>query len=188
MQRLYPRFAQFLLVGLLVLVGCRTYGGYDSEARTYEEMQQMVEEFSQEFNQAEEDLHQLEEAASENDALQPLATQFHDLVEQHRVLVEEHRERVDGLSPESGYRDLSRTYRAMAKEQFTLTRHYHRLVRSVRATVQEGTSGQPSFEEEDPYPPRAASRTESVYSIEPLGFPESRQEDSLTMEEALQAL
>lgn len=176
MPRSY-RFPAFLLLACLIgLSGCRTYGDYDSEAKTYEAIQWSLQQFSDELTQAEEDLRRLEEEAADVEALQPLTDRFHNLVEEHRSLIDQQRQIVEELSEDSGYRTLRRTYSSMVTEQRLLIRQYQRAIQNVQSVAQESAAGDVSM------------RDESQYVIEPLGFPRARQGESLTMSEALQAL
>ncbi len=168
-----------LLVVVIVFVGCRTYGEYESEAKVYDEMEQAVQQFSEDLQHAEEELRLLEQAAAESESLQPVANRYHNLTEEHRLLLEDQRSELDELSPEEGYRTLSRSYRGMVKEQSVLQQQYRRALRTVRTIVQE-QQGMP------PAPNRIQDR--SRYVIEPLGFPKSQSADSLTMENVLQPM
>lgn len=168
-----------LLLVVIVFAGCRTYGEHESQAEMYDEMEQAVQQFSEELQRAEEDLHLLEQAAAESEALQSAANRYHTLTEEHRLLLEDQQSELEELSPAEGYRTLSRSYRAMAKEQSVLRQQYRYAVRTVRTLVQE-QEGVP------PAPNRVQDR--SRYVIEPLGFPRSRTGDSMTMEEALQPM
>lgn len=162
----------------MALAGCRTYGDYNSEAKVYAQAKQAVEEFSEVLDRAEEDLRLLKKAASERDTLQSVALRYHDLVEEHRLLLEDQKQRLAALSPDARYRALSRTYRAIVKEQSLLRRHYQRLIRAVQSTGQETEAA----------PARHWLQDRSRYFVTPLGFPRGQQRDTLSMEQALQSL
>ena len=55
-----------VLALMLLLTGCRTYGGYDTEARTYAQMQQANSQFANDLTRAEGELNALQNAASTN--------------------------------------------------------------------------------------------------------------------------
>lgn len=159
------------LVTLLVLSGCRTYGGYDTQAKNYEALQNAVQSFEADLNRAQADLQTLEEAAS-TDTLEALAGRLQDHIHEHEELLQTQKERLHRLSPETSYRALQRAYGATVKEQNMIEQNYQRVVRTVQATVQE-TDAEP------------ASSTRR-YTIAPVNFPDSEDNTELTMERALQ--
>lgn len=164
------------LVGMLILGGCRTYGGYETEAKTYEAMQRAVQSFESELNRAKSDLRTLEEAAAQADALQPLVTRFQAHVDEHSSLLETQRARIQRLSPDASYRSLSRTYRAAVTERRMMQKKYQQVIRTVRATVQ-GPEAQPSSVAGD-----------RRYTIRPVNFPTAGDDAAVTMAQALRGL
>ena len=162
-------------VGLL-LSGCRTYGGYDTEPKTYQAMQKAVQTFEDELNRAEADLQKLKTAAANADTLQSLAQQFQALVEEHKSLLQKQRDRVEQFSLDASYRNLNNAYGATVTEQRLVQQNYQRVIRSVRAIVR-GTA-----------PPTARPETDRQYTIRPIGFPTPINERQLTMEQALRGL
>lgn len=163
----------FCLVTLLVLSGCRTYGGDGTEAKNFEAMQNAVQSFEDELSRAQADLQTLEEAAT-SDTLEALAHRFQDQVHEHEELLETQQERVHRLSPDASYRTLQRAYGATVKEQQMMEQKYQRVVRTVRATVQERDVE------------AASSASSRRYTITPVNFPDSETDGELTMEQALQ--
>lgn len=166
----------FALVGMLILGGCRSYGGYDTKPNTYEAMQKAVQSFENELNRAKADLRTLEEAAMQADALQSLATQFQAHIDEHSTLLEMQRDRVHRLSPDATYRTLSRAYGATVTEQRIMKKKYQKVIRTVAATVQ-GPEAQP--------PSGALDRK---YTIHPVNFPTAGDDATLTMAQALRGL
>lgn len=166
----------FAAVGVLLLGGCRTYGGYDAEPKMYEAMQRTVQSFEDELGRAKADLRRLEKAAAEADTLQALAEQFHGLVNEHASLLDAQHHRVERLSADASHRALHKAYGATITEQRMMRQKYQRAIRTVRATVQD-TVAQAS-------PPE----TNRKYTVRPVGFPAPENERQLSMEQALQGL
>lgn len=163
----------FVFVTLLVLSGCRTYGGYDTEAKNFEAMQNAVQSFEDDLNRAQAELQTLEEAAT-SDTLQALADRYQDHIHEHEALLETQQERVRRLSPDASYRTLQRAYGATVTEQQMMDQKYQRVVRTVQATVQDAAS------EETP------STSTRRYTINPVNFPDAETDTELTMDRALQ--
>lgn len=164
------------LVAVLVLGGCRTYGGYDTQPKTYQALQNAVQSFEQELGRAQADLEALQGAAAQSDTLQALAERLKTHVDEHESLLETQRERIQDLSPESSYRALHTAYGATVTEQRMTKQKYQRVIRSVRGVVQ-GT----------PMTTAAATpKTDRQYTIRPINFPKLQEQPPLTMEQALQ--
>lgn len=162
-------------VGLL-LSGCRIYGGYDTEPKTYQAMQKAVQTFEDEISRAEADLQKLKTAAANADTLQSLAQQFHAVLEEHKSLLQKQRVRVEQLSPDASYRNLHAAYGATVTEQRLVQQNYQRVIRSVQA-IGRGTA-----------PPTLRPETDRRYTVRPIGFPTPINEKHLTMEQALRGL
>jgi hypothetical protein len=124
-----------VLALMLLLTGCRTYGGYDTEARTYAQMQQANSQFADDLTRAEGELDALQTAASTNADLQPLAERYADLVASHRETIETHRALVESLSADTDYRTLSRQYGRLVTEQRMLSQNYRSVTERVYAAV-----------------------------------------------------
>lgn len=163
--------------GVLLLSGCRTYGGYDAEPKTYEAMQKTVQSFEGELDRAEADLRRLKEAASETDTLQSLAEQFRGLVDEHTSLLDAQHRRIERLSPDASYRTLHQAYGATITEQRVMRRKYQRAIRQVRAVVQDSASARTPMQ-----------TVERQYTARPIGFPKQNAEATPTMEQALRGL
>lgn len=176
MLRVDRSLLPLLLVGLLVLGGCRTYGGYDTKPKTYQALERSVNSFSDELDRARTEFRALEEAAAASDSLQALAEEYQALLAEHESLLNKQRSRVERLSPGSGYRTLHSAYGATVTEQRMMGQKYRRVTRTVRATVQGADAEQ------------AGSDGERRYTIRPVGFPSVEEEGRLTMKQALQGL
>lgn len=167
----------FSVLGVLLLSGCRTYGGYDTAPKTYEAMQKTVQSFEDELARAKADLRKLEEAAAEADTLRSLAHEFQELVAEHESLLDTQHQRVDWLSPDATYRSLHNAYGATVTERRMMRQKYQRTIKQVRAIVQ-GTSAART-------PLRTGKRQ---YTVRPIGFPKQNAGSELTMEQALRGL
>jgi outer membrane murein-binding lipoprotein Lpp len=171
-----PTTHSLLFVGLSALVllaGCRTYGGRGTEAQTYEEMGAAVAELESDLESAQSDLQQLRAAAEQDSSLLSLVERYQDLVQIHESMISAQRERVDTLSADASYRTLHRTYGAMITDQTLLRTQYTRTVRQVYAAVRDTTA---------PGPP---VRSTSTYSITPVDYPDPRRRAEGTMAAAL---
>lgn len=161
------------LAAVVLLGGCRTYGGYDTEPKTYQAMQKVVKTFEGELERAKTDLQMLEEAATERDTLHSLAKQFHDHVREHESFLHKQRQRVDRLSADASYRNLHNAYGATLTEQRLIQQKYQRVIRTVFAAVQDTVFRSPS------------SERDRQYTILPVGFPIQEDGEMITMEQAL---
>lgn len=172
------RVLPIVVVGLLVLTGCRTYGNekYETGPKTYEAIQTTVQQMEQDLGRAQSDLRRLEAAAEANDTLRALAARYQSFVASHEAALDGHREQAERLTAESSYRTLHRVYGAMVTDRRILDRQYQRTVRKVWATVRDTTI------------PRKRAQDPSRYVITPVNFPRVGQRGPLTMAEALRAL
>lgn len=164
------------LAGLLILSGCRTYGGYDSKPKTYAAMQKAVQSFEGDLERAKTDLQKLERAATEVGTLQAQAEEFHSLVGEHESLLETQQDRVERLGPGATYRNLHQAYGATVTEQRLMRQKYQRVIRTVYATVQDTVLQETT--------PKAGRR----YTVRPIGFPSSEDGKQLSMQDALRGL
>jgi len=165
-----------IVAALLVLGGCRTYGGYDTKPKTYQALEKSVESFADELNRAETEGRALADAATTSDSLQALSEEYQALLSEHESLLETQRSRVERLSPSSGYRSLHHAYGATVTEQRMMEQKYERLTRTVRTTVRGAQAAE------------ATVKGERRYTVRPIGFPSVRDEGELTMERALRGL
>ena len=159
---------------LLVLTGCRTYGGYGTEAITLDQIQTATQQFAESLEQARSDLNMLESAAANNPALDSLEQTYRKTVSLHEEKLQLHREVVARFESENGtYRDLSRNYGAILSDQRLVQQRYQSLLRRISRTVR----GLDAQEE---------AMQESRYFVTPLFYPRTEQRiDTMTMNEAL---
>lgn len=131
-------FITVLVIGGLTS-GCRTYGGYNSESATYEQMQQAHRVFEEELNRARADLAKLQAAAGEQPDLSRTATRYAKVVEGHEVVLAEHADLIAGLSADSDYRDLKRAFGGIVAQQRTIRIQYEGVLNNAFAS-QDTTS------------------------------------------------
>lgn len=175
---LSPRFALCLLLGGLLLTGCRTYGneGYDSQTKAYDAIQNTVQQLEQDLGRAQSDLRQLESAADTVESLMPLAERYRSLVMSHEATLDSYQMDANRLSGESSYRTLHRTYGALITDRRLLQRQYARTIQSVWVTVR------------DTVPPAAPLRRHITYTTTPVQFPRERPSRAPSMTDALQGV
>ena len=190
-----PQSRRFVLVSalvcMLILDGCRTYGDYNTESKTYEAMYKAVDSFENKLYRAKADLRMLkaahsyvsklsrqqaiERAATQAEALQPLLAQFQAHVDEHSSLLETQLDRMRRLSPDASYQTLSRAYGATVTEQRMMRKKYQRVIRTIWVAV----------------PPKRQLPLVTVdrkYTIRPINFPTVGSDTTLTMGQALQGL
>lgn len=161
------------VLALMVLSGCRTYGGYGSEAAMYNQLEQGTQQYEDALERARADAEQLQAAADTNDALAPLAERLQNAIATHEERLAHHEEKVRDLSADAGYRDLHVAYGALTTDMRMTRTHYTRIVQKVAATV----SGEPVDE---------SVRLQSTYYTAPVDYAQLENRRPLTMRQALQ--
>ena len=117
---------------LLLLTGCRTYGGYGSEDATISQIGKAVESATDLLRQAEADAAMLSSAATSSNALSALSGEFGRLVEQNSEIVERAQGMLDSyLAEGSTYRGLSRGLGAIISEIDEVQIGYARVTEAV---------------------------------------------------------
>lgn len=164
-------------LGLLIVTGCRTYGGYGVQEKTYEAMQSTVQTFESELERARADLKRLKDAASQRPALASVATRYEETISRHESLLAKQRRRLSRLSADSEPRTLHNAYGATLTERRIVRQKYQWVIREVQSVVQgarqTAARGAPPARQ---------------YTTTPVGFPESETSGRLTMAQALQGL
>lgn len=130
-----------LLVLLLIVSGCRTYGGqFDSEQATLAQIGQANQQFAQELERARNDNSALQQAASSNSDLNDIAGQFAAALEMHAQTLESHRElEAVALSKSGNHRVLHRTYGAIISGQRIVRDQYARVHAALAHSMQESS-------------------------------------------------
>lgn len=173
----FTRSRLFRLATLLLLVvlvtGCRTYGDYGTEAELRNQISDAVDEFEKDLARSEADLAVLQRAAEGQSALNPMVDRFMSDIDAHRELLASHRTIAQNLEGSSSYRDLHRGYGTVTTEQRMMRNTYNRTVRNIRSVV----TGQPV--DATPLP------NKSFYFVEPVGYARLQNPQRITMKEAL---
>ncbi|WP_022834483.1 hypothetical protein [Salisaeta longa] len=159
---------------LLLLVGCRTYGGYGTEQETWQQMQTATEQFATDLTQAKAELARLQAVADTSAALQPMAARYERTVALHQERLNHHQTWVEELKGSDNYRALNRTYGAIITEQRLTTKQYQRTLQNVQAVVR-GASPVPSDDD----------ISESTYADAPVHYRRVENQGVLTLTEAL---
>lgn len=171
-----PRILRLLpLLLLLVVTGCRTYGGYGTETILHEQMQQANRQFSDDLQRARADLATLKAAADTSEMLQPMVERFQNNIDHHAATLDRHRQMTERLAGSGNYRALHRVYGTITTEQRMMRKTYNRTVQQVRATV----TGTPVA--------RGESFNQSFYFVQPFEYTAEQNARRLTMEQALRA-
>lgn len=173
-----------LLFGALFLVmisGCRTYGGYGTTELIPQQMQQAVQQFEDDLERAESDILALSEATAQNAALEPAETQYRDLVALHQTFLEAHRATLDEYEDGGTYRALNREYGAMIAEQRLIEMRYA----EMHARIRRISSGQPPTSEATP---AIGSTLASRNFVNPNFYSRVQNRQPLSMQEALRGM
>lgn len=116
------------LVLLLTLVGCRTYGGYETEAETVEQIHEANRVFAAELERARADLLALEQVAGQNASLGGFHERFYGLVTLHEALLNYHRDLAAEVEGSGSYREISRALGAISTENHMVRGRYRDLL------------------------------------------------------------
>lgn len=168
------RSLSVLLLAVVVLTGCRSYGEHGSQEVMYDQMQLAVDQFESDLNRARADLDLLLDAAEEEEALQAFVEAYRRALERHENHLEEHQRAIERYDGSSSHRDLRRNYGAIITEQRMVRNRYDRLHEQIQFT-------RLVVEEEDA--PLALDR--SRYALVPSFYDRTGQPDPPTMREAL---
>jgi len=166
------RLATLLLLVVLV-TGCRTYGGYGTEEELQNQISDAVDEFEKDLARSEADLAVLERAAENQSSLDVMVDRFESDIAAHKEMLASHRTIAQNLEGSSSYRDLHRGYGTITTEQRMMRNTYNRTVRNIRSVA----IGEPV--EATPLP------NESFYYVEPVAYARLENPKRVTMKEAL---
>ena len=112
---------------LILLGGCRTYGGYGTEEATYAEIQKANVQFADALNRAQSEYRALETLARTNPALRPSAEHYAQLIAFHEALLLEHVAWAEQVDVDD-YRDVSRVLGAIVAEEQRLAERYGTII------------------------------------------------------------
>lgn len=169
------RYVPGLLIVLLALSGCRTYGSYGTSEAIPGQMQQAVQQFADDLARAESDVQALAEAAAQSSALEPFERQYRKLIAQHEEWLERHREIAAEYEDGGSYRALNRNYGAIIAEQRLVATRYNELHARIRRAV----SGQS---------PALTTTSASRYVVNPSYYARVQNRQMLSMQDALRGL
>ena len=128
------RIFLFCTLSIVVLSGCRTYGGYDSEEATYNQIVEINSQFANDLERARGDLSRLEQAANQMASLSEYVHEYEELLSHHEHMIEEHAALTETLEVRTGfvgqltpaYRNLNRALGYIAAEQAAMRNSYYR--------------------------------------------------------------
>ena len=107
-----------LLIALLLVAGCRTYGAYDSTEKIALQIQEANQRFADQLERERADFVQLEAAARRNPALEPAALVYASAISLHEEMLERHRAyEAEARENLGSYRTQHRVYGAILAEQ-----------------------------------------------------------------------
>lgn len=142
-----PRLLGCMLALLLVLSGCRTYGDYNNEALTFEQIREANRLFGEELERARSDLATLKQIETGNTMMQPGVEQFATTVLMHEVMQINHLRLAEEVD-EDDYREVHRLYGAIIAEQDIIRERYDHVLRgmvSLSDTTESQRLGAASF-------------------------------------------
>ena len=133
MKQMYHRFSFLVCFLILILSGCRTYGGYDSEVALFDQVEESNSVFANELNKARGELQKLQQAAQQDVSMAPMVAEYEMLLEKHSHLVELHADLAATLEVKTGilgqltpaYRHLNRVMGSIAVEQNAMKGQYY---------------------------------------------------------------
>ena len=136
-------FGVLAVLMIVIFSGCRTYGGYGSEAALFEQIEESNTVFVNDLEKARGELQKLEQAAQQNSEMNSFVTEYKMLLEKHGQMVDEHAHLVAELDVQTGfigqltpsYRNLNRALGYIAAEQAAMKGHYYRLAAQIDGSL-----------------------------------------------------
>ncbi len=128
-----------VLLVVLLVAGCRTYGGYDTEQASYDQILVINTQFKQDLERAKSQLDVLTRAASSDNELREAVDQYKELLAKHEEMIANHEEITASLKVKTGalgrlstsYRDLNRALGAITTEQLGMQKRYEEFAISL---------------------------------------------------------
>lgn len=128
-----------LVLALVLLTGCRTYGSFDSEELTVLEIIETHEQFVQELQRAQADLDALQRAGATNPLLAAAADEWAYAVGAHEIYADAHALLVEeAIEHEDDYRRVHRIYGAMISEVNLAGDRYRAIQRGLQDAILAG--------------------------------------------------
>ncbi|HMB93532.1 MAG TPA: hypothetical protein VKP65_21950 [Rhodothermales bacterium] len=144
---LFPHSLWAVLVIALLASGCRTYGNYNNEEKTLDEIRRSNTLFEAEYEKAQGNLNTLTAAADANERLAPFATSYEAVVDVHEAVLQQHQILAEEAESNDGdYRLLNRTYGAIISDQQVVRDRYEALLADMQHAV-DSTAGFTILEE-----------------------------------------
>ena len=141
-----------LFAALLMLTGCRTYGGYGSEDAIYQEIQETAERYADRAERLAGDYQALTDAAADDAELAAYSLVLATLIERQEDALAFHLQTASSVEDGDSYRKLSRALGAMITEQ--------QMIEDLYASLVADIIGDPGLSRRDP----------SRYSLVPAGL------------------
>lgn len=132
-----------LLLALIVLAGCRTYGGYGSEEATYVQIEKAVDWATQERARLSNDEMALREASERLPFLEDFAPRLELLSARLTADMDAWSKLAGGIDASAPYRDLNQALGAMIAERQRYEDQYRRLADDVAAVLDGSRVGPP---------------------------------------------
>jgi len=113
---------------LLLLGGCRTYGGWGTETGLKAQMTAANERSEEALDRARRDFTLLQRAAATDAQLKGYAATYTQILSRHEAMLDAHRALASGLSESNAYRALSHAFSAILSENRELEQQYDGLL------------------------------------------------------------
>jgi hypothetical protein len=144
---IFPHSLWAVLVIALLASGCRTYGAYDNEEKTLNEIRRSTTLFAADYEKAQGNLNTLEAVAASNDQFNPFVESYAAVVGVHEAVLQEHQILAEEAEANDGdYRLLNRTYGAIISDQQVVRDRYTALLADMQHAV-DSTAGYMVLEE-----------------------------------------
>lgn len=134
------------MCSLLVLTGCRTYGGYGTEDELVNQVAEVVSQFEGDLERAQSEQLRISREAAGRAVLESLAADHAEAVAMHAELLDQQRAYAEALVSEGGsYRVLNRALGALYQEQELVYDRYERLFEEALVVVAGFQTNEPPF-------------------------------------------
>ena len=177
------RISFYSLLALLLLTGCRTYGGFDSEEALYAQIEKTNQQFEDELTRAKAELNLIRNAASSNRLFASFAAQYEEILSTHEAAVADHAALFESLEVKTGpigrltqsYRKLNRGLGAILAEQNQIRDSYVHLLNNINRVAKD-----------DAYVPVTIPEEGRYQAVPPFYESIRFALESLSMEQAIQ--
>ena len=120
------------IVTLVLLSGCRTYGGYGSEEASFAQLQTAVARYEAQAERMAGDRQALSDASATDPTLAPFAVRMADLVDAQSKSIAKARATLAEVSDGSSYRVLHRALGSVVSQQQIVDDAYGRLLIDIQ--------------------------------------------------------